>query len=342
MAVECCRPVPRSAVLNELEDEVNWPKFLEIVHRHRIAGLVRQALKKLPAPEAELQAILKLSKTNAAANLVAAAASAHISMCLDRAGLKHVFIKGIALSALAYGNPFIKMSADIDLLVGIQDIPAAGRKLVSAGYTLAQPASLSMDRLAEWHALHKETLWTRHKDGVLLDLHSRLADSADLLPIEELPPAQLVKILPGIELPTLGNDFLHVYLAVHGASSCWFRLKWIADFAALTSESDPESLLRTAARFGVPGPMAQALLLDDLIFGPKLSSDLRINLSRKWSNQVSLRLCVHAIMGGEPTRRRLGTLPIHINQLLMKSGPIFIVKDALRQFRSALHYRLAG
>ena len=46
-------------------------------------------------------------------------------------------------------------------------------------------------------------------------------------------PAQEVEIAPGIALPTLADEELFAYLAVHGASSAWFRLKWIADFAAI-------------------------------------------------------------------------------------------------------------
>ena len=44
-------------------------------------------------------------------------------------------------------------------------------------------------------------------------------------------PTQEVAVLDG-SLRTLGDKELFAYLCVHGASHCWFRLKWLADLNA--------------------------------------------------------------------------------------------------------------
>ena len=65
-------------------------------------------------------------------------------------------------------------------------------------------------------------------------LHTRVADHPDLLSQVGIDsPIQIVTVAKHIALPTLARDELFAYLTVHGASSAWFRLKWITDLAAL-------------------------------------------------------------------------------------------------------------
>ena len=53
---------------------------------------------------------------------------------------------------------------------------------------------------------------------------------------------QFVKVSEGISLSTLATDELFAYLAVHGASSASFQLKWISDFAALLHRNTPPDI----------------------------------------------------------------------------------------------------
>ena len=43
-------------------------------------------------------------------------------------------------------------------------------------------------------------------------------------------------------MPTLADEPLYAYLCVHGASSAWFRLKWIADLNALLAGRTAEEI----------------------------------------------------------------------------------------------------
>ena len=119
-------------------------------------------------------------------------------------------------------------------------------------------------------AAAKEWPWVG-SDGIVLDLHVRLADNPALLPvIGARSPTQDVEVSPGITLPTFQNEELFAYLCVHGASSAWFRLKWISDFAALASRFEPAELDRLYQRsqeLGAGRAAGQALLLADRLFG---------------------------------------------------------------------------
>ena len=330
--MECCHPNPDSARTRRAAAGVDWPGFVATVERHRIAGLAVRALAEI-VPDPWGAQLADHARRDAAANLRAAAACAELERRFAAAGVRRLYLKGLTLSVLAYGSPSIKASADVDILVASDDIAAAAAVLVEVGFALADPAGLPLDRLGQWHRQHKETNWVRRADRVAVDLHSRLADSLALLPLGVDAPAQSVAVGGGIVLPTLAADLLPVYLAVHGASSCWFRLKWIADFTALCGGRNAGALERDAAALGAERPMAQALLLANALFGR--FGDRREALLADRAHRRLLALALDAIGGGEPTARRFGTVAIHRNQLLMKAGPRFVAGEALRQLRAA-------
>ena len=333
LAVECCAPRRDAKRIARAAAGVDWPQFIATIDRHGIAGLASRALTGV-APGNAAAALSERARADAAVNLRAASTIADLERRFDAASVRRLYLKGLTLSALAYGNPFLKASADIDLLIDPADIPAAATILRDAGFSLAVPARLHQAGLSAWHKRHKESVWFRSHDGLAVDLHSRLADSPAILPLTVSAPLQRIAVAPGLTLSTLASDELINYLAIHGASSCWFRLKWIADFAAMRVSRPPRQSV-------VDRSMAQALLLADTLFGVGLGDAQREVILSDRVHRRMLSLAFAAIAAGEPTERRLGTLPIHLNQLLMKPGLRFIGGDAWRQFCEAASKRVA-
>ena len=149
---------------------------------------------------------------------------------------------------------------------------------------------------------------------------------------------------PGIELPTLADDELFAYLAVHGSSSAWFRLKWITDFAATIQGKPPEALerlYRRSQQLGAGRAPAQALLLADLLFeslceAPALKRSLERDSRNRWLCRMAYRQLAGRPEPGEPTSRTLGTAAIHVSQFLLLPGPAFKLSEFVRQGRAAL------
>jgi len=246
------------------------------------------------------------------------------------------FIKGVTVSALAYRSPQLKMGWDIDLLIDPLDLDRMSSLLHSLGYTLRIPAEVA--RLSAWHEFSKESVWQRD-GGFHVELHTRLADNLRLIPaIGMTSPLQWVEVAPSITLPTLAEDELLAYLSVHGASSAWFRLKWISDFAALLAERSKDELQRICERsrqFGAARAFGQALLLADRLFGtlaanPRLRDELAGDRSLAMLCRSALRLMANG--ASEPTERLAGTLPIHWTQLLLQAGLAFKYSELRRQF----------
>ena len=176
------------------------------------------------------------------------ALSAHFAS----ADIPVLFVKGLTLGKLAYGDIATKAAVDIDLLIEPRRLAEAAALLDANGYQRVQPSrAMTMTQLAAWHALRKESTWRKRDSRLQVDLHTRLADNDRLIPAIGIgSPRQTVELLPAIALPTLRRDELFAYLCVHGASSAWFRLKWICDLAALIEQGANPWVRFTAARNG--------------------------------------------------------------------------------------------
>jgi hypothetical protein len=301
-----------------------------------VQSLVQRCVRELALPlPSEFAASLSAdAATIAEQNLRAARQSALLLEAFAAARIPLIFVKGLTLSKLAYGDPFVKMSQDIDMLVPGGSIAEAATILDQLGYHLEVPPRSA--QLERWHRRRKESVW-RSPDGLTLDLHSRFADSPRLIPgIGAASPQQSVEVASGIVLPTLAVDELFAYLCVHGASSAWFRLKWIADVAALLNDcsaGEIERLYERSQQLGAGRAAAQALLLAVATFGTAAASDLERRLSGKPINRwLANAAWGQLVRDSEPTKVRLGTATIHLTQLLLLPGLGFKLGELSRQW----------
>jgi hypothetical protein len=225
----------------------------------------------------------------------------------------------------------VKMSTDIDVLVDPQELDEVESCLQYLGY---HPVG---ERRSDFPASAAAKEWTWVGDeGLVIDLHRRLADSPGLLPmLNAHGPTQTVEVAPAIALPTLPPEELFAYLCVHGTSSLWFRLKWAADLAALISTYAPGELhryYRASQSWGAGRCPAVALLVIEELFGPMIPRDLQSSAARdpvaRFLAKLSLRELMHT---REPLDRPLGTVAMHVGQLLMDRGA-FPLREFRRQF----------
>jgi hypothetical protein len=320
---------------------IDWQRFAELARYHRVQGLAWNALSKGDVPADVADALSADARSIAAANLAIARECSELSDAFARAGVPLIFLKGLTVGALAYRNPLLKMGWDIDLLIDPADLAAARDLLAGRGFALREPSS--PEQVIEWHRWSKESVWTR-ADGLHVELHTRLADNGRLIPsLSVHSPSQRAEVV-GVSLATLALDELFAYLCVHGASSAWFRLKWISDLAGLIHGrpgSEIERLWRRSQELGASRAAVQALLVADALFGSLAGTGLRENLAREWPNRVLADAALRQITGPtrEPTEKPLGTLRIHWTQLLLKPGLGFAFNEAGRQIGDLLHRR---
>ncbi len=263
-----CSRWPRSAqdiaTIRHLSATVDWSRVEAVTRRQRVGGLVIHGLRA--AGVALPPALAQRSATLLRANQRMAAETIRIDKAFTGAGIDALFVKGLTLAILAYGDTRVKMSLDIDMLVRLDDIVPACEVLTGLGYRRHVPdADVPDEGLREWVVHFKETAWLHPVFGTMVDLHGRLTSNPRLMPTIGLgSPRQAVEILPGHAVPTLATDPLFLYICVHGAETGWSRVKWIADLAALAIALGPvevERLYRLAVAQGLGRCVAQGLLL---------------------------------------------------------------------------------
>lgn len=340
LLVSCCRWNFANADADqrpEIPPAIDWAKFVCLARLHRVQGLAWNALAPSSAriPDDARKALSTDARAVAATNLSTARECLILREGFDRAGVALLFLKGLTVGALAYRSPLLKMGWDIDLLIDPSDLETAAGLLRGGGYALRLPADPG--RLQSWHRRSKESVWHRD-DRYYVELHTALADNQRLIPdLDVHSPTQMVDVTSGVALPTLEEDELFAYLAVHGASSAWFRLKWISDFAALVhgrTAADLEHLYRRSQELGAGRAAGQALLLADSLFETlEGAPDLRAKLDSDRSTRLLGGAAMRMMTEGErdPTERPLGTFAIHWTQFLLAPGLAYKFSELRRQ-----------
>jgi hypothetical protein len=332
LLIDCCRArlsADDMATLAPRLARADGAQLARLARRHRVEGLVWRALSRVEVVPLGAQPIREEARRAAAEGLRMALESGRIHRAFARASLPHLFLKGQTLGVLAWGDPLLKRQIDIDLLVPQTAVGKAARLLDEHGY-IQQLPDASVDP-SDWHRSRKESVW-RGDDGFLIDLHTRVADNRSMLPTvtAKLAP-RMVELPGGLSMPTLPEGLLLPYLAVHGASSAWFRLKWLADFAAL-AETIPTArlgeLAEQAPRLGAGRTMVVALVLANRLFATKLPTELEYDGASRRMVALALKALSDA---REPTERRLGTLAIHHSQMLMVPGSHYFLGELARK-----------
>lgn len=342
LLTDCCRvnfATADDADRPAIPKGLDWDNLVSLARRHRVQGLAWNGLVSQvdQIPNVAREALSADARSIAATNMAIARECGELLEMFQQANVPLLFVKGLTVGALAYRTPMMKMGWDIDLLIDPGDLDAAAGLLTQRGYAIRLPRNPA--RLQSWHSRSKESVWSR--DQVFhVELHTRLTDNGRLIPtIDVHSTRQLVDVAPAISLPTLAPDPLFAYLTVHGASSAWFRLKWISDFAALLQGRDATEMRRLyfqSQKLGAGRATGQAMLLADTLFGIMRSvPDLREQLNSDRATRLLCRAAMQILANGrEPTEHPLGTLPIHWTQLFLRPDLAFKLSELWRQAES--------
>lgn len=226
-----------------------------LVH-HGLIGLAVPALVRAGVMSVTTCAALEAPRR---AHVVGAMQRLHelvrIARALEAAGIRYVFIKGIALSIQLYGDPVARGGRDIDVLVERKRTHDAEAILRDLGYV--PPIHASPARPDE-DTPPKESGWVHGESRILVELHDRLCENPALLPwdFEALWAERETVTIAGMAVPAMARRRLPIYLAVHGIRHGWQRLMWLADLAMLLdSDAAWDETLATAAKEGLEGMM---------------------------------------------------------------------------------------
>jgi hypothetical protein len=266
---------------------LDWGRFLRVVRRHGVLGLVHDGLKRArPDVPPDIAAeISSQSKILVCENLAMAAEAARLQRLFDDAGLSVLFLKGASLALLAFGDVGLRSAKDIDLLISPEIVPGATALVERAGYRrFDPPPNASSGQLRLLMSLRRDLGFIHETSGHQIELHWQLFSNPYAMDVASIRSAsQVVPLTKSTGLRTLGPEDLYTYLCVHGAYHRWNQLKWLSDIGALLAaapEGGVERLNRAAEVRGARHAAVQAILLCHRILGTPLPARLMTELDQ--------------------------------------------------------------
>jgi hypothetical protein len=313
LAVACCKwpPSPErdEEVLLEATRMLDWEAFDSLVERHQITSLVHDSLLRagVALPQAVEKRLAARSAKCAVIALAMTRESVRLQGACDAIALPSLILKGAATGVLAFGDPCLKESSDIDLLTTQERLAEARALLNALGYELCYPAPLTEGEFLRFSRYASEATFLHRDSRIAIDLHWGLDLNRRLLTgFTAESPSQVISVAGG-SLKTFSDDLLFPYLCTHGTKHAWCRLKWIAELAAFISSKDEatiERLYHLAVRADAKRAAGASLLLCKRLFGMTIPSsierDLRKNAPVRRLEAAALHYLGAPIVPGAP------------------------------------------
>lgn len=267
------------AIRSALDSGLDWEEYLMLVERHGTPALSWEALKRVP--EANLPDTVKkaLQQRNAACRMQATRLTSLLVQVLrdfNQTGIPLIPLKGPLLSLELYGDLAIRHSQDIDIMVPLEDLPAAQARIEKMGWRVhLQPtfsprhteAFLKINHhMVYWHPLHR----------CFLELHWRTRwETPDRTADQWTRSTELV--WNGLRYRALCRADLTLHLCEHGSGHAWFRSKWLSDLARMYTMNnlDWNTAYSSARTVGVENSLLQCLRLLKEVHGLPVPATLR-------------------------------------------------------------------
>jgi hypothetical protein len=195
LLLDVVAPVSSPRADHRTWDSGRWGRLLDIADWHRLSPALFTHLKKTGgAPAPVLSALERAYLANAARSMFLRATAAKLIETLDRADIRSMLLKGVALVETVYDDPAEREMLDIDMLVPREQIGDATAALGELGYVpapdeipevgqqLTDPPAVRIRRLTppaarvapQHHGLHDEALVGPER-LVAVELHRQIA-----------------------------------------------------------------------------------------------------------------------------------------------------------------------
>jgi len=215
-----------------LRGDISPQRFLDLVRRHRIEVIAETCLAThgLSAHLADLgSALSNENLRRRQRQLRNAKVEADVRRGLHDAGIPCAILKGASLSHRIYGDPLLRTSKDIDLLVHPKRLWDAVACLESAGWAESHPRferSAAYRRFLERNWFHFEFRHPSSRCSLELHWHVEPHSGSHFEP-------EWLRSLIGTppSAPLSPGEFL--YLCAHGEHHAWARLKWLGDVRSI-------------------------------------------------------------------------------------------------------------
>jgi hypothetical protein len=239
--LESTPPQPSAQAEKESELDltaVDWPRFLRMAAAHRVAPLISAASKNsgISIPDEVAKSIKQEAFCAGRRCMILSEELARISRLLAEHGTPMLALKGPALGVQGYGDACARAMIDLDILVRPEDFAGTRTILETNGFVCAEPVARLAHAYQDVYARRTPHFTFRHAAlNYALEVHQRPIAVPGLFPVtvDALMSAATSVRIASTDVRTLSPWDHFLFVAAHGAKHGWYRLLWLADFAAL-------------------------------------------------------------------------------------------------------------
>lgn len=308
-------------IVSLCDECTDWGAFAALVNRHGTPALVYATLRKHADncfPGDIMEKLKGQSEQVRRQALLHAAELVRLIRKFAGHGIEVLPLKGVMLSLQLFGDPGMRHSRDMDLMVKVEDLDRTDRLLEAEGYRRIFPGAGMTARQRRYlvsENYHFEYLHERL--GLHLELHWRCELWTPELSEKLWGGCRPVDWI-GVRIKCPAEDALLLFLCDHGARHKWMRLKWLGDVAMLLSQRPAEcdDLLDIARRLDLALVLAQTALLTHWLYGIRLSEPLRNLIIREKSAFALATEALDAMLGADRYRFLNGLRDMRYNARL--------------------------
>ena len=223
----------------QVHDELDWDYFDRLVSQHRTQPLLIRGLRQFGADcPPELAKYRAQQNRFAMQSMERIRALAAVNEAFAKADIRMISMKGPMLAMELYGDPSMRTSRDLDVMVEEADLDRAGEILTQMGFRLeehlysATPLRHKFYTMVE-HEKHR----VYNKGEICIELHWQ-SDYQREQSFRELWSRREERQLLGRPIALMGADDRYPALIVHAAEHGFLRLRWLLDLYELQKKRE--------------------------------------------------------------------------------------------------------
>lgn len=287
LIVECARTTVdeqrEESITRLFQQDIDWKYLNKNLIRNRVTLLFSHTINNIShlegvAPRGLERRVGRIVKRNLRlkADLIG------VLNIFDTHGISSVPVKGPLLAQGVYKNLALREFGDLDILVNDNDYDQAASLLQSTGYVQTDDTGGHGHAHASKSEHHHR--FTHKETDTLVELHWELSErKRGVLQQSDLPHDALTTVdFEDMSIKSLSQEFLLLYLCLHGYRHQWERLSWLCDIAELINDRplmDWAKVYQYAEQFHLTRVLFMGLYLAQNVLECKLPEAARDGMS---------------------------------------------------------------
>ncbi|MDQ0242538.1 hypothetical protein J2S09_000074 [Bacillus fengqiuensis] len=262
----------------EILKDIDWELFIQLSLHHRVFSVIYKRIidiNNIDIPSHVVQVLRQHYQKNIFRMLQLSGETEFIAQIFAKQEIRTLFLKGPVLAVHLYGDISLRTSADLDILIPIDQLEDAEEILLTHGYIKDDYIQTVLN---DWKWRHHHITFYHPQKKIKVEIHWRLNPGPAKEPsFKHLWERKREVFLSKNPVFILGNEDLFLFLVSHGARHGWSRLRWLLDIDYFTKlVSDWKNVKRLLEEYHYLHVGGQALILASTLLNTNIQKEMKV------------------------------------------------------------------